>query len=151
MFLSSTLSESGVSCILQVHTLTGHSRPVTRVAFSQDGAHVVSGSSDNTVRFSEVASGRQVRQLAGTTFPLVEGLFGEHKRDQHVLTTHGDTLLIHEVGNEEQHAQDGAAAAPVACFKAPQSIYSVRRFGATICVGCFEGAVCILSAPFLAA
>jgi len=137
--------------ISQVHTLTGHSRPVTRVDFSQDGAQVVSGSTDNTVRFFEVASGRQVRQLAGTTIALLEGLSGEYKRDRHVLTTHGDTLLIHEIGNEEQHAQDGAAAAAVACFKAPQSIYCVRCFGATICVGCFRGAICILSAPFLAA
>ena len=124
---------------------------MTRVKFSHDGAHVVSGSTDNTVRFFEVASGRQVRQLTGTAFALEEGLSGEHKRDRHVLTTHGDKLFIYEIENEEQHAQDGTAAAPVACFEAPQSIYSVRHFGATICVGCFGGAICILSAPFLAA
>ena len=82
---------------------------------------------------------------------MVEGLSGEHKRDRHVITARGDTLRIYEIGNEEQHAEGGAAAAPVACFKAPQRICSVRCFGAAICVGCDQGAVCILSAPFLAA
>jgi len=122
-----------------------------QVAFSNDGAHVVSGSDDNSVRFFDVASGRQVRQLAGRTFTLVGGLSGEHKRDQHVITANSETLLIYAVGKEQQHAEDGAVEAPVACFKAPQNIKSVRCFGATICVGCEDGAVCILSAPFLAA
>ena len=137
-----------------MRTLTGHSGGVKKVAFSHDGAQVVSASVysyDPSVRVWDVASGRQVRQLAGNTFALVEGLSGEHKTDRHVITTGGDTLLIYEIGNEEQHAGDGAVAAPVACFKAPQRIQSVRCFGAAICVGCFEGAVCILSAPFLTA
>ena len=48
---------------------------------------------------------------------------------------------------------DGAAAAPVACFEAPLRIASVRCHGAAICVVCVAcegGAVCILSAPLLA-
>ena len=129
----------------------GHSEAVTRVAFSGDGAHVVSASNDGTVCFFDVASGRQVRRFAGDEFALVEGLSGEHKRDRHVITANGDALRIYEIGNEDQHAEDGAAAAPVACFKAPQGIFSVQCVGATICVGCVGGAVCILSAPFLAA
>ena len=135
-------------------TLKGHSANLSRVAFSHDDAQVVSGSYDNTVRWWDVASGRQVRQLAGDNFALVEGLPGEHTQDRYVLTTQGvlnDTLQIYEIGNEQQHAEDGAVAAPVACFKAPKQIYSVRCFGATICVACGRGAVCILTAPFLAA
>ena len=127
--------------------MTGHSDTVTRVAFSSDGAQVVSASADNSVRWWDVESGRHVRQFAGTTFALVDGLSGEHIRDRHVITTSGDMLRIYEIGKEG----DGAAAAPVACFKAPQHIASVRCFGAAICVGCEGGAVCILSAPFLAA
>jgi WD40 repeat protein len=144
-------SESGALRILQVRTLTGHSELVIRVAFSGDGAQVVSASLDSTVRFFDVASGRQVRQLAGDDFALVEGLSCERKRDRHVITVSGDTLRIYKIGKVQQHAEDGVAAAPVACFKAPQLIFSVRCVGAAICVGCDDGAVCILSAPFLAA
>ena len=135
-----------------MHTLTGHSRFVNRVAFSHDAARVVSSSrDDNSVRVWDVASGRQVRQFADSGFALVEGFSGEHTTDRHVITTNGDTLFIYEVGDEEQHAQDGLAAASVACFKAPQAIWSVRCVGTLICVGCLDGAVCILSAPFLTA
>ena len=130
--------------------VTGHSGRVDQVAFSRDGAQVVSASEvDDSVRVWDVASGSQVRQLVGDKFVLVEGLSGEHIRDRHVLTTLDDKLLIYEIWNEEQHAEDGAA--PVACFKAPELMNSVKCRGATICVGCDEGAVCILSAPFLAA
>ena len=130
--------------------LTGHSNIVSRVLFTNDGKQVIS-SGNKEVRVWDVASGRQVRQVAGGEFALVGGLSDEHKKSRHVLTADGDTLLIYEIGNEEQHAGDGAAAAPEACFKAPQRIISVRCFGSTICVGCFGGAVCLLSAPFLAA
>ena len=139
-----------------MRTLTGHLSALNRVEFSHDGAQVIGAGHDDTVLVWDVASGRQICQLAGDTFALVEGLSDEHIRDRHVLTTHGATLLIYKIGNEEQYAGDGVAAAPVACFKAPQVIYSVRCFGATICVGCCaegqaEGAVCLLSAPVLAA
>jgi hypothetical protein len=134
-----------LECALMVH-----SSLVTRVAFSGDGAHVVSASADDTVRIFDVASGRQVHQFVGYLFALVEGLSAEHTKDRHIITTDGDTLRIYECAEEQQHAEDSAAAAPVACFKAPQDINSVRCFGATICVGCSDGAVCILSAPFLA-
>ena len=103
------------------------------------------------MRFWDVASGKQVFQLAGSKFTLVEGLSDERSRARHVhvLTVRGDTLRIYNVA-KGQHAEDGAEAAPVACFKAPEGIASVRCHGAVICVGCVGGAVCILSAPFLA-
>ena len=138
-------------CILQVRTLTGHEGNVEQVAFSHDGAQVVTA--DHYVRVWDVASGRQVRQFAGDKFALVEGLSGEHKKDRHVITTSRKTLRIYEVGTEQQDAEGGAAAAYVACFRAPQHIAydAVRCVGAKIIVGCKKGAVCILSAPFLAA
>ena len=136
--------------LVHSHQRNEYSRSVDQLAFSHDGAQFVSGGTDGTVRFFDVASGRQVRQLVGYRFAWVEGLSDEHRRDRHVITTSRDTLRIYEVGDEQQHAEGGAAEAPVACFKAPQVIYSVQCFGATICVGCGRGAVCILSAPFLA-
>jgi hypothetical protein len=130
--------------------LPGHSVFVHQVEFSDDGTQVIS-SDEDTVLVWDVASGRRVRQLEGSRFALVEGLSDEHKRGRHILTARGDTLLIYECREEEQEGGGGAAAAPVACFKAPGGIDSVRCHGAAICVGCDDGAVCILSAPFLTA
>ena len=97
----------------------------------------------------EVASGRRVLVLDGKDFALVEGL-SEHTRGRHILTARGDTLLIYDCAKEGQRAGGGTAAVPVAYFKAPFRIASVRCHGAAICLGCEGGVVCILSAPFLA-
>ena len=134
-------------------TMGGHSDTVIQVEFSDDGGHVISGSQDNTVRVWDVASGRQVQELAGNMFALVEGLSGEHLGHRHVLTAGGadvNTLRIYKVVTEPQRAGDGAAAVPVAFFKAPRRIVSLRCRGGAVCVGCVVGAVCVLSAPFLA-
>jgi hypothetical protein len=98
------------------------------------------------VRFWDVASSQQVRQVSGSEFTFVEGdNASEHQMGRHILTASDDMLLIYE-GDAE-----GDAASFVACFKAPQKISSVRSNGSNICVGCTGGAVCILQAPFLAA
>jgi len=97
------------------------------------------------VRFWDVASGQQVRQVSSSEFAFVEGSdASKHQADRHVLTASNDMLLIYE-GDPE-----GDAASAVACFKAPQPISLVRCNGSNICVGCRGGAVCILQAPFLA-
>jgi hypothetical protein len=102
------------------------------------------------VRFWNVASGKEVRQVAGSEFAFVEGPAAEHTTNQHLLTVKGDMLLITELLPHEDPQKD-AAAMPVACFKAPQPITSVRCHGAAIFAGCSGGAVCLLQAPFLAA
>ena len=102
------------------------------------------------MRFWDVASGTQVLQVAGSTFAFDEGPSDKDRTNQHVLTsTEGGILLITALPHSEGERQD--AAAPVACFKAPQDINVVRRHGATICVGCSGGAVLFLRAPFLVA
>jgi len=49
----------------QVHTLTGHPRDVTVVAFSRDGKRVVSGSNDNIVKIWDTETGAQVSSFVG--------------------------------------------------------------------------------------
>ncbi len=46
-----------------VHTLQGHTKEVTRLAFSPDGTILVSTSDDATVRLWEVATGKALRTL----------------------------------------------------------------------------------------
>jgi len=92
-------------------------------------------------------------------FALVEGPSNEHKKLRHVLTAYEDMLLIYQVAKEQflmsevplvRHEEAPLAAAPVASFKAPNTVTAVQCHGAAICVACEGGAVCILSAPFLA-
>ena len=103
------------------------------------------------VRFWDIASGKEVRHVAGSEFAFGEGAAGTMQwTNHHLLKATGDTLLITERlphGGAGGIEVDGV---PVAFFKAPQWITSVRCHGATICVGCEGGAVCILQARFLA-
>ncbi|ELS47155.1 tyrosine kinase family protein [Microcystis aeruginosa FACHB-905 = DIANCHI905] len=46
-------------------TLTGHSGKVESVVYSPDGRYLASGSSDNTIKIWEVATGRELRTLTG--------------------------------------------------------------------------------------
>ena len=52
----------------------------------------------------------------------MEGPSDGHKRDWRIITARGGTLLSHKVSKEQQHAEDGATGAPVACVKAPKRI-----------------------------
>ena len=54
-----------ISGDLQLVVQTGHSQSVTSVAFSPDGRTLASGSSDNTIKLWEVATGRELRTFSG--------------------------------------------------------------------------------------
>jgi len=102
------------------------------------------------VIFWDIASGKEVRQVAGSEFAFGTGAaMRQLNTNRHFLKAIGRTLVITEL----PHGGAGSieeGGAPVAFFKAPQWITSVRCHGATICVGCEGGAVCILQARFLA-
>ena len=147
-------------CTVQFYS-NKESDKITRVYFSDDGTQVISashraspsmtcgGTDMSSMRVFDIASGTQVCQLAGEAIAIAEGPCGEHTTGRHVLTAHGDMLLVYECAKEQQ--LDERAAVPVAFFKAPQHITSVQCHGTTICVGGELGAVCILTAPFLTA
>ena len=50
--------------------MEGHSDCVRSVAFSPDGAHVVSGSVDNTVRIWDATTGAEVTKMEGHSFSV---------------------------------------------------------------------------------
>ena len=125
------------------------------------------------MRFWDIASGKEVRQVAPSEFHWKTPHFStgaetlEHMTDRRLVKAArwSATLLITNLiplGDDDgcEGSEDGAApvatrqrraaAAPIACFKAPQHITAVRCHGATICVGGVDGAVCFLQAPFLA-
>ena len=143
--------------------VSGHTRAVTQLQFSDDGAQVISGSAvigfgaaetlalepfclTDDVRFWDVASGTLVRQIASCKFAFVESREECHtaKTGRHILkAVDGGTLLcIYELVGEE--------VGKVATFQPPSAVCWVQCHGAAICVGCSGGAVCMLSAPFLA-
>ena len=62
-----TRSEFRVSCILQVHTLPGHSDAVSSVALSPDGRRIASGSQDKTVKIWNAETGAEVSKHGGCT------------------------------------------------------------------------------------
>jgi WD40 repeat protein len=45
--------------------MTGHTDTVTALAFSPDGKSLASGGADKTVRFWDVATGKEIRKLEG--------------------------------------------------------------------------------------
>jgi WD40 repeat protein len=46
----------------EIHTLRGHKHQVTALVYSPDGQTLTSRSSDQTVRFWEVSTGKELRQ-----------------------------------------------------------------------------------------
>ncbi|KAJ1483812.1 quinon protein alcohol dehydrogenase-like superfamily [Baffinella frigidus] len=139
----------------EVYTLAGHSARVLQLQFSDDGAQAITGGIDDTVRFWDIASGKEVPQVNASLafeFAFVEGpaggLQGPSTNHDKIDFNHDTLLITGRPPGGEWDSEHGAA--PVANFRAPQQITSVRCQGATICVGCESGAVCILHAPFLA-
>ena len=56
-------------------TLKGHSKSLTRAVFSADGASLLSASSDQTLRYWELAQQESVREIRGLGAVLVDCAF----------------------------------------------------------------------------
>jgi WD40 repeat protein len=84
-------------------TLVGHSDLVTSVAYSTDGTRVVSGSSDQTVRMWDAASGA----------PIGEPIYGHSRAVCSVALSPDGTRLVSGSDDETIRIWDAITGAPV--------------------------------------
>lgn len=59
----------------EIHHLKGHSKRITDIAFSPDGAALASGSDDSSVRLWDVNEGKETFHLRGHTEPIAGVVF----------------------------------------------------------------------------
>ena len=102
------------------------------------------------VIFWDIASGTEVRQVASSEFDFGAGAaMTELYTNRHFMKAIGRMLFIRELPHGSAGGIEVRGEA-VAFFRAPRRITSVRCHGATICLGCKGGVVCVLQAQFLA-
>ena len=111
-------------------------RPVTKLEYV-DEETLVSGSEDGTMRVWSVATGTQKEELDGEDFPFSKDSSLEQKVGKYNITFKKDLLLISE------------GQSVVAFFRAPHVISSIGIAGERIGVGCKNGEVLQLRAPWL--
>ena len=103
------------------------------------------------VRFWDVKDGKCKYEFPGkwTLVAAVEGPADVVRTGGHVIVAGGSELQVYAKGGGQQAGEYTV----VGCFSVqePQQITSVRCWGERIGVGCNDGTVYVLRAPFLAA
>ncbi|MDB5335704.1 MAG: domain, G-beta repeat [Planctomycetaceae bacterium] len=72
-------------------TLVGHEGPISAIAFSPDGARIVSGSADKTTRIWTIADAKEVAKYAGHTNTVTAVAF--HPNGQQIASGAADNTL----------------------------------------------------------
>ena len=130
--------------------LTGHTDRVTQVEFI-DADTVVSSSRDGTTRAWDVATGTQKAEFEGDKFSFIKssGSFTEGDEQTvgaYVVTTKDNLVLVHALKQKEPATENNHA---VAFFRAPGVVQTLECAGDRIAVGCRNGEVLHLQAPWL--
>ena len=130
-------------------TLAGHNRAVTQVEFI-DADTVVSSSNDGTTRAWDVATGTQKAEFEGDKFSFTKSSGGDEQTvGAYVVTTKDNLVLVHQthaLTHNEPTAENNHA---VAFFRAPGVVETLECAGDRIAVGCQNGEVLHLQAPWL--
>ena len=130
-------------------TLTGHTDWVTQVEFI-DADTVVSSSNDGTTRAWDVATGTQKAEFEGDKFSFTRSSGGNEQTVGAYVVTRKDNLVLvhqtHALKHNEPTAENNHA---VAFFRAPGVVQTLECAGDRIAVGCQNGEVLHLQAPWL--
>ena len=130
-------------------TLTGHTDWVTQVEFI-DADTVVSSSNDGTTRAWDVATGTQKAEFEGDKFSFTKSSGGDEQTVGAYVVTKKDNLVLvhqtHALTHNEPTAENNHA---VAFFRAPGVVQTLECAGDRIAVGCRNGEVLHLQAPWL--
>ena len=127
-------------------TLTGHTGSVTQVEFI-DADTVVSSSNDGTTRAWDVATGTQKAEFEGDKFSFTKSSGGDEQTvGPYVVTKKDNLVLVHALKQKESATENSQA---VAFFRAPGVVQTLECAGDCIAVGCQNGEVLHLQAPWL--
>ena len=126
-------------------TLAGHTASVTQVEFI-DADTVVSSSHDGTTRAWDVATGTYKAEFEGDKFTFTKSSGDEQMVGAYVVKKKDNLVLVHALKHNEPTAENNHA---VAFFCAPAVVVTLECAGDRIAVGCENGEVLHLQAPWL--
>ena len=130
-------------------TLTGHTDWVTQVEFI-DADTVVSSSHDGTTRAWDVATGTQKAEFEGDKFSFTRSSGGnEQTVGAYVVTRKDNLVLVHRTQGLKHNEPTAESSQAVAFFRAPGVVQTLECAGDRIAVGCRNGEVLHLQAPWL--
>ena len=130
-------------------TLAGHTDWVTQVEFI-DADTVVSSSHDGTTRAWDVATGTQKAEFEGDKFSFTRSSGGnEQTVGAYVVTRKDNLVLVHRTQGLKHNEPTAESSQAVAFFRAPGVVKTLECAGDRIAVGCRNGEVLLLQAPWL--
>ena len=129
-------------------TLTGHTGVVTKVEFI-DNDTVVSSSNDGTTRAWDVATGTQKAEFEGDKFSFTKSSGAKQTVGAYVVTKKDNLVLVHQTHALTHNEPTAANSHAVAFFRAPGVVQTLECAGDRIAVGCQNGEVLHLQAPWL--
>jgi WD40 repeat protein len=130
-------------------TLTGHNAPVTQVEFIDADTVVSSSGLDGTTRAWDIATGTQKAEFEGDKFTFTKSRDGKRTASPYVVTKKGDLVLVHLTHALKNNEPTAEAKQAVAFFRAPGVVEALECAGDRIAVGCKNGQVLHLQAPWL--
>ena len=133
-------------------TLAGHTGSVTQVEFI-DADTVVSSSNDSndgTTRAWDVATGTQKAEFEGDKFSFTKSSGGDEQTvGAYVVTKKDNLVLVHQTHALKHNEPTAENNHTVAFFRTPGVVQTLECAGDRIAVGCQNGDVLHLQAPWM--